>query len=258
MDALALKLVATPLLMAAVTLAGRRYGPGVSGWLAGLPLTSGPVSLFLALEQGPAFARDAAPGMLAGFLAFLAFLAGAAWAARRAGWAGTVAAGLVAYAVVEAPLLWLKPTLWPAFAAAVLATAVLVLALRRAPPAVPVPAPRWDVPVRAATATAVVLLVTGLAASLGPRMAGLLSPVPAFAAVLVGFTHHQGGGEAARATVRGIAAGALSFTVFFLVVGLGLPDLGLALTYAAAATGAVLANVGTLRLVRPAAVPARS
>ena len=53
------KVVLTPLFIAAVTLAGRRWGPAVGGWLAGLPLTSGPVSVFLALEQGPGFAARA-------------------------------------------------------------------------------------------------------------------------------------------------------------------------------------------------------
>src|SRR5437016_7099204 len=56
------KVVLTPLFIAAVTLAGRRWGPAVGGWLAGLPLTSGPVSVFLALEQGPGFAVRAAVG----------------------------------------------------------------------------------------------------------------------------------------------------------------------------------------------------
>src|SRR5262249_1129973 len=67
------KLVLTPLLISAVTLAGRRWGPGVSGWLAGLPLTSGPVSVFLAVEQGPQFAMRAALGTLAGLAAVAAF-----------------------------------------------------------------------------------------------------------------------------------------------------------------------------------------
>ena len=51
---LVFKLLLTPLLIGLVSLAGRRWGPGVSGWLVGLPLTSAPVSLFLTLEQGRA------------------------------------------------------------------------------------------------------------------------------------------------------------------------------------------------------------
>ena len=55
-EVFALKLVVTPLFIAATTLVARRWGPGVGGWLAGFPLTSAPVSVFLALEQGPDFA----------------------------------------------------------------------------------------------------------------------------------------------------------------------------------------------------------
>ena len=36
--------------------AGRRWGPGVSGWLTGLPLLAGPVSVFVCIEQGETFA----------------------------------------------------------------------------------------------------------------------------------------------------------------------------------------------------------
>ncbi|HET7343490.1 MAG TPA: hypothetical protein VFL90_18640, partial [Methylomirabilota bacterium] len=56
---LLLKLAATPLLIAGASLAGRRWGPAVGGWLVGLPLTSGPVAVFLALEHGAAFAAAA-------------------------------------------------------------------------------------------------------------------------------------------------------------------------------------------------------
>ena len=61
-EILVLKLVVTPLLISAATLVARRWGPGVGGWLAGFPLTSAPVSVFLALEQGPDFAAGAAVG----------------------------------------------------------------------------------------------------------------------------------------------------------------------------------------------------
>jgi O-antigen/teichoic acid export membrane protein len=50
-----LKLVLTPLLIAAASLARRRWGHAVSGWLLGLPLTSGPVAFFLAIERGASF-----------------------------------------------------------------------------------------------------------------------------------------------------------------------------------------------------------
>ena len=64
MDLLAFELIASPLLLLAATLAVRRWGESVGGSFVGLPLTSGPISLFLALEQGAPFARDATAGSL--------------------------------------------------------------------------------------------------------------------------------------------------------------------------------------------------
>ena len=50
MNTLLLKLIVTPVLIGAASLAGRRWGETLSGWFIGLPLTSGPVCWFLAIE----------------------------------------------------------------------------------------------------------------------------------------------------------------------------------------------------------------
>jgi hypothetical protein len=57
---LALKLLLVPALLAAISMAGKRWGPGVAGWLAGFPSLTGPILLFLALERGPEFTTRAA------------------------------------------------------------------------------------------------------------------------------------------------------------------------------------------------------
>lgn len=49
---LALKLFLAPVLIGLVSIAGRRWGPAVGGWLVSLPLTSAPVILFLAPNSG--------------------------------------------------------------------------------------------------------------------------------------------------------------------------------------------------------------
>lgn len=60
MTAFYLKLLITPALMLAISLAARRWGTGVAGLLSGLPMTSALVMLFLSLEQGTQFASMAA------------------------------------------------------------------------------------------------------------------------------------------------------------------------------------------------------
>src|SRR5216683_172577 len=86
MDILVLKLVATPLLIGIASLAGRRWGETISGWFIGLPLTSGPVCFFLAVEQGTGFAAAAARGCLAGAAAEAGFCLAYAVAAQTGGW----------------------------------------------------------------------------------------------------------------------------------------------------------------------------
>src|ERR1700693_2386658 len=104
MDILVLKLVAAPLLIGMASLAGRRWGETVSGWFIGLPLTSGPVCFFLALEQGTGFAAATARGSLAGAAGESGVALAYVITAREAGWPAAVGAGTLGYAATAALL----------------------------------------------------------------------------------------------------------------------------------------------------------
>jgi hypothetical protein len=99
MPVLLLKLTLTPILIAAATLAGRRWGPAVGGWLVALPLTSGPVAFFLVLDQGASFAAAATVGSLLGAAAEAAFALAYTRTASR-GWFAALVAGSLAFAVI--------------------------------------------------------------------------------------------------------------------------------------------------------------
>ena len=83
MPLIVFKLVAPPLLILLASLAGRRWGDVIGGWLVGLPLTSGPVSVFLAVQYGADFAAAATDGSLAGAASQAAFSFGYAALAAR-------------------------------------------------------------------------------------------------------------------------------------------------------------------------------
>jgi hypothetical protein len=245
----AVKIVVTPLLIGGASLAGRRWGHRVGGWLVGLPLTSGPVAFFLATDHGTGFAAQAAIGMLAGTISQVAFaLAYHAAACRR--WSLPLAIGTVAFAATTVGLSYLH---WPALPtfALVLATLVAGYGLTRAarrqtettvPAAHP---PRWDIPVRMVVATAVVLAVTALAPILGAHLAGLLSPFPVFGAVLAVFTHHTHGPAAATAVLDGLITGLAAPAVFFLALALVLPPLGF-VAFAIATLATLLTQAATM------------
>src|SRR5262245_16803924 len=94
-----LRILLAPALIGAASLAGRRWGPAVSGWLVGLPLTSAPVTFLLALEHGAGFAASVALGTLAGTISQTLFAVAYAWLARRHRWPVAFMAGSVVFAV---------------------------------------------------------------------------------------------------------------------------------------------------------------
>jgi hypothetical protein len=248
---LVLKLVLTPLLIAAATVAGRRWGPGVGGWVAGFPLTSGPVSLFLALEQGPEFASVAAVGTLLGLCSTGLFCLVYARVARRLSWLASALLGLAVFALCTLLLKDLVLPVGPAFAlvcAFLLATA----ALMRVPGGVlsAGQTPRWDLPLRMAVAVTMVVGLTAIAERLGAALTGLLSPVPVFALVLAASTHRADGPLASALLLRGVVVGSVAFATFFVVVGAGLARLGITTTYLLASLSALAVNGAMLGVVR--------
>jgi hypothetical protein len=99
---LLLKLTLAPLLAAAATLVARRWGPRVGGLFVGLPLTTGPIVLFPAIDQGLDFAARATLGILSGLVGLAAFALAYAAASRGAGWAASLALAAVAFFVASA------------------------------------------------------------------------------------------------------------------------------------------------------------
>src|SRR5579859_7987130 len=103
-DTLTLKLILTPTLIGTASLVGRRWGPAVSGWLVGLPLTSGPVAFFLSLSQGTLFATAVALGTLAGAISQTVFCIAYSRLVRTWPWQWSVLASILVFCLVTAIL----------------------------------------------------------------------------------------------------------------------------------------------------------
>lgn len=257
---LALKLCLTPLLILAASLASRRWGSVVGGWLVGLPLTSGPLSFFLALDQGPAFAQQAAAGTLAGTAAQACFSVAYFWAAEWVGWPLSLCAGAFGFLACAMVLQVLAPPALGLFALALLTLTVgLVLTPRREVARGSAAPPAWDIPARMVVATTLVLSVTASAPLLGPRLSGVIASFPIFAAVLAVFAHHGQGAGAGRLVVRGLIMGLFGFACFFEAVNLLVTRLLLGQAFVIAGLAAMLVQ-GTsfvmMRRERPLALPA--
>ena len=215
MGLLALKLTLTPGVIVGATLAARRFGPSVGGWLIGLPVTAGPVLLFLALAHGARFAEHVAVGLVAGVAAQAAFVLGYAAACRRgAGWRLSLLTGTAAFAATGLALVvpHLRLGLVAACSLAVLAAGLLLL------PPDPVPLsparPRHDLLVRVVLATTLLLLITTFATVLGAGLSGVVTVYPLLSTLLAVFAHRSDGLRAALAVYRGLLVGLFALMVF--------------------------------------------
>src|SRR5919108_5039111 len=83
---LLLKLTLVPALVVSVTLATRRWGPRIGGLLTGFPIVSGPALFFFAVEQGNAFAAEAARAVVVSLLGVAASALTYGWASLRTPW----------------------------------------------------------------------------------------------------------------------------------------------------------------------------
>ncbi|HUS16153.1 MAG TPA: hypothetical protein VM536_14235 [Chloroflexia bacterium] len=241
---LLLKLILTPALLGLVSLAGRRWGPAVGGWLIGLPLTSAPVNLYLALDHGTAFAARAAQGTIIGILSLSAFGLAYTHLAGRHGWPPCLLGAWLAYGAVTLILQDVAVPLLLSAAGAVAGTslALALLPAGAAHAALP-PAARWEIPLRMIVGTVFVLVLTGMAGVAGPRLSGLLVTFPVFGSILAVFTQRFAGAPAAARMLRGMMTGGFAIAVFFTVIAVTLETWGVGPSFVTA-TGAALALHG--------------
>jgi hypothetical protein len=255
---IAIKLLLVPLLLAAVTLAGRRWGQNVAGWLGSFPIVAGPILLVLSLEQGAAFGAAAAQFALAGIAATMAFFVVYARLARRTGWGISMLGALFVWLAAVAGLMQLPQTLPFALGAALLSLAVSARAMGAAPTPSPArsagpstaPSPAagphpLELPARMAAGAALTVTSSALAARFGADASGYAALFPVVGATAAGFNHATSGAAAARAFLRGMTRGMWSVAVFCGVLTLTLARWPVAAAFAAAVAATVAMHATT-------------
>jgi hypothetical protein len=255
-DSIVLRLTLASGLILAASLVSRRWGPAVGGWLVALPLTSGPIAFFVALDHGTGFAAATATGSLVGAMAEVAFcLAYAALAGR--GWRLGLLGGCLAFGALATIL---QVAMLPFTALAIGAVVILVAGLamlRDRPRASSAGAsPPWDLPARMIITAVLVLLITGAAPRLGPRLSGVLAMFPVYVMILTIFAHRKGP-AAARQVLRGVLVGLFSGVAFFVALGGLIERLGVAGGFAVAIGVTLAVQAGSLVFVVARAAPLR-
>ncbi|MEN9659066.1 MAG: hypothetical protein RL571_2531 [Pseudomonadota bacterium] len=242
-NALIVKLFAAPLLIAAASLAGRRWGPQIAGLLGGLPLVAIPIILTLWLEHGPDYAIKVAGSASAGLWANVVYMLVLAHASRYFAWQDTIIAGWVAYLAVAFALAGSGLASSGFVSVSVLAGLWIAIYFIPRPLAISSsPLPKIELYARMLAALLLVLGLSSLSLMLGSTMTGVLAGFPVAATVIPAFTLANAGRNPLLLQLRGFLIGLTGFSVFFLVWTPLASQLGL-LAFAPALAAALLTGL---------------
>lgn len=199
----AIKIIVTSVMVLGLAWLSERAGPKTAGVLAGFPLGIAVTLFFIGVEQGSAFAAVASTSTIGGLSAALVFcfaywqiskfLGGSLvhwfsyWKVRGSPvlWSAflTSLISFVAFLISASVLAVLPQERWLLAAVTIVVTGLAILVFRRiddveADVAEAVAVTPLTLLTRAAIASAIVLVITGLADALGEAWSGLLSGFP--------------------------------------------------------------------------------
>jgi len=244
--ALATKMAITALFVTLATIIAEKLGAVVGALVATLPVSAGPVYVFLALDHGPTFISASAVASLAMNAATAVFVtAYVRMAQRRSLW----------ISVSLAFIAWLATTLvlasvrWTALSASVVNLSVFALCLWivkpfRLVPMPPTTRPWNDFVVRAGMVTLLVGAVVTLSFRIGPAGSGVLAVFPVIYASIMVILHRRVGGPATAAVLANAVPGLAGFGVALLILHLSAVSFGSALALVAALGVSVAWNAG--------------
>lgn len=226
---LAVKMIATAVVVIGVALAVARLGPRLGGVVAGTPIILGPGFFFLGLEQTPEFLTSAAVSSLHALTATLAFLIAYVLVAGRLGAVASVATAILAWLVFALGFSLLPGSWGIALAAygAVYAVALMIQRRLRLPQARARAPVRWmDLLVRGGVAGILVGVATTVGAAAGPAVSGTLVGFPVGFTVISLTLHQRFGAPVARATLAAAQSGMASLVAFAAAEAIAAPLLG--------------------------------
>jgi hypothetical protein len=239
---LATKMAVTAAFLVAATAIAERAGPLVGGLVATLPISAGPVYLFLALDHDSHFIAASALASLAanavtGLFA-LVYILVAQVRGPLASLAVALGFWLTAIFTVRS-FAWTLPGALALNAASYLVAVPVARRFRSAK--FRPPRRRWyDVPLRAGLVAVLVAIVVGLSARVGPTLTGMLAVFPVVLTSLILIFHPRIGGPATAAILANTLPGLVGFAFAMLALQLAAVPLG----KAAALILALLISVG--------------
>ncbi len=240
---LAIELISVPIFIYAVSIAARRWGPSVGGWIVSLPVSSGPVLFFLALEQGYSFASRAAQGTMMGLISVSMSCFVYSKLSFKVSWQVSLAVSWVTFFVVGLLLDFLStPLVWSFVIVVGFSSMIWIVSPSGELSCARPKTLAWEIPARMLVATTLVLIITASASGLGPQLSGLLTPFPIYATVLAVFIHKFDGAAQCALFLRGVIFGFFTTAIFFFTIASIIVQVGLLPAFGLAMLAAIISH----------------
>jgi hypothetical protein len=242
---LIVKMSVTAAFLLAATITAERAGPLIGGLVATLPISAGPVYIFLALDHDAHFIAQSALGSLVTNAYNVIFALAYALLAQRHSLAMSFGTALALWIV----LMWMGAAVsWTVGLAVLFNSVVIAVALWISAPLRHAPMPRaetrwYDLVLRAAMVALLVGIVVTLSFRIGPRASGNLAVFPIVLSSIMIILHHRVGGPATAAVMANAVIGLGGFAVAVLVLNLTAEPFGSAVALALALLVSVGANL---------------
>lgn len=227
--ALTIKMVVTALFVTLATVIAERLGPTTGALVATLPVSAGPVYVFLALDHDAAFISASAVASLAlNAITAIYVTVYVLLAQRRTMWVSVS----LAFAVWLAAALVLGSVQWSAWWAFILNLVVFTLCFFIVEPFAFVPMPPttrpwYDFVVRSSMVALLVAAVVLLSFRIGPTGTGVLAVFPVIYTSIMVILHHRVGGPATAAVLANAIPGLAGFGAALLTLHLTAVSLGI-------------------------------
>ncbi len=250
---LLMKMAVAAAIVVSCSLLAERSGPLLAAMIATLPISAGPVYVFLALDHDAAFIAGSVLGSMNSNLANAGLSLVYVLLAQRFGTVICLAAALLTWLLIVSALQRLA---WP-FVVALAVTPIVFLTLHRivrpylaARPAITPRRPWYAIPLRAAAVAMLAGTVTTISARVGPAWSGVLATFPIVLSSLIAILQPRIGGPASAAVIANGVLGLLGFGFALALVHVTAVPLG---SWAALGLGllvCILWNLGLMALAR--------
>jgi hypothetical protein len=219
---LATKMAVTALFVTAATIIAERLGATVGALVATLPVSAGPVYVFLALDHDAAFISSSAVASLALNSATAIYLTAYVLLAQRCSMWLSIS---LAFAIWLVVVLVLSPVHWTAWSVFILNLIVFVACIFIVQPFCfvrmpPTTRPWYDFVLRAGLVALLVGIVVTLSFQIGPTGSGVLAVFPVIYMSIMLILHHRVGGPATAAVLANAVPALAGFGVALLTLHL--------------------------------------